>query len=120
MVTVAAVLSGWSLLAGLFGVGLVQPMPIMATIGCVEPDGRDGFNLARASEPQALLERMPAVPSADTPLGTKTLKLVGTLEEFRVSTHVGKKVWVKGLLNPGESLDLLNLTSITQLAVACD
>ena len=117
-VTVAFV--GAFLVASLAAGQTVQPMPIVTTVGCVESDGRGGFTLTRAAEPQALSERMPDVPSADVLLGAKTLRLVGTLDEFGVSAYEGKKVWAKGLLNPGDPLDLLNVTSITQLAVACE
>ena len=120
MAPVVAAFSGSLLVIGLIAVEAGQPMPIMMTVGCIESDGRGGFILTRAAEPQALSERMPAVPAADVPLGTKTLKLIGTLDEFGISSHEGKKVWAKGLLNAGDPLDLLNLTSITQLTAACD
>lgn len=111
----------FSLLAALPGTS-AQPMPIMATVGCVE-GGDDGrFNLVRATEPEALQERMPEEPPADTPLGGRTIRLIGTLDEFGVPTRNGHKVWAKGLLNPADAsdADLLNLTSITTLSDLCE
>ncbi len=112
----------FSLLAVLPSTSAAQPMPIMATVGCVE-SGDDGrIHLVRATEPEALQERMPEEPPADTPLGAQTLRLVGTLDEFGVPDRAGHKVWAKGLLNPAaaDSADLLNLTSITTLSDRCE
>lgn len=109
-------------LAALLGTSAAQPMPIMATVGCVE-SGDDGrFHLVRATEPEALQERMPEEPPADTPLGARTLRLIGTLDEFGVPARNGHKVWAKGLLNPAAAggADLLNLTSITTLSDLCE
>lgn len=97
-----------------------QPMSVMMTVGCVEGDGRGGFTLTRATDPEALADRLPEQPPADAPLGMLTIRLVGTLDEFGVGKHDGHKVWAKGLLNPGEPYDLLNLVSITHLAPSCD
>ena len=112
----------FSLLPLLPSTSAAQPMPIMATVGCVE-SGDDGrFHLVRATEPEALQERMPEEPPADTPLGARTIRLVGTLEEFGVPARAGYKVWAKGLLNPDAAggADLLNLTSITTLSERCE
>ena len=111
-----------SLASGLSSASAAQPMPIMATVGCVE-SGADGrFHLVRATEPEALQERMPEEPPADTPLGARTLRLIGTLDEFGVPGRTGHKVWAKGLLNPAAAggADLLNLTSITTLSDRCE
>ena len=97
-------------------------MPIMAAVGCVE-SGDDGrFRLVRATEPEAQQERMPEQPPADAPLGARTIRLIGTLEEFGVGDRAGHKVWAKGLLNPDAAggADLLNLTSITTLSDRCE
>ena len=98
-----------------------QPMPIMATVGCVEGGEEGRFHLVRATEPEALQERMPEEPPADAPLGARTIRLIGTLDEFGVPARAGHKVWAKGLLNPDASgdADLLNLTSITTLSDRC-
>lgn len=112
----------FSLLAVLASTSAAQPMPIMATVGCVE-SGDDGrFHLVRATEPEALQERMPDEPPADAPLGGRTIRLIGTLEEFGVPGRTGHKVWAKGLLNPADAAgaDLLNLTSITTLSDLCE
>ena len=109
------------LLLALPSTSAAQPMPIMATVGCVE-SGDDGrFHLVRATEPEALQERMPEEPPADTPLGARTIRLIGTLEEFSVGDRAGHKVWAKGLLNPDAAggADLLNLTSVTTLSDRC-
>ena len=112
----------FSLLAVLASTSAAQPMPIMATVGCVE-SGDDGrVHLVRATEPAALQERMPEEPQADAPLGARTIRLIGTLEEFGVPGRAGHKVWAKGLLNPDAAggADLLNLTSITTLSDRCE
>ena len=100
----------------------VQPMPVMTTVGCVERGDAGRFHVVRATEPEALQERMPEQPPADTPLGSRTIRLIGTLDEFGVGGRVGHKVWAKGLLNPDASggADLLNLTSITTLVDRCE
>ena len=111
-----------SLLAALPGTSAAQPMPIMATVGCVEAGDDDRFHLVRATEPEALQERMPEEPPADTPLGARTIRLIGTLDEFGVPGRTGHKVWAKGLLNPAaaDAAGLLNLTSITTLSDLCE
>ena len=112
----------FSVLALLPSTSAAQPMSIMATVGCVE-SGDDGrFHLVRATEPEALQERMPEEPPADTPLGARTIRLIGTLDEFGVPARAGHKVWAKGLLNPADAgdADLLNLTSITTLSDRCE
>ena len=123
--------SGWrplaatllfTLLALLPSTSTAQPMPIMATVGCVESADDGRFHLVRATEPEALQERMPEEPPADAPLGDRTIRLIGTLEEFGVPGRTGHKVWAKGLLNPVDAGDanLLNLTSITTLSESCE
>ena len=110
------------LAAGLSSTPAAQPMPIMAAVGCVE-SGDDGrFRLVRATEPEAQQERMPEQPPADASLGARTIRLIGTLEEFGVGDRAGHKVWAKGLLNPSDAggADLLNLTSITTLSDRCE
>ncbi len=97
-----------------------QTLPVVMTVGCVETGGRGGFTLIRATEPTAIEERVPDQPPPDASLGNQTLTLVGTLDEFGVPAHVGHKVWAKGLLNPGEPVPLLNLTSITHLSPSCE
>lgn len=110
------------LAAGAIGAPAAQPMPIMTAVGCVEPAAGDGFRLVRATEPEAVQEHLPAPPPADTPLGSLTIRLVGTLDEFGVGRRAGHKVWVQGLLNPDAAggPDRLNLTSITTLADRCE
>jgi len=112
----------FSLLAALPSPSAAQPMPIMATVGCVESRDDGRFHLVRATEPEALQERMPEEPPADTPLGARTIRLIGTLDEFGVPGRTGHKVWAKGLLNPADAgdADLLNLTSITTLSDLCE
>ena len=56
------------LLAGLTAVATAQPMSIMMTVGCVERDGRGGFTLTRATDPEALADRLPEHPPAAAPL----------------------------------------------------
>ena len=112
----------FSLLVPLPSTSAAQPMSIMATVGCVE-SGDDGrFHLVRATEPEALQERMPEEPPSDAPLGARTIRLIGTLDEFGVPARTGHKVWAKGLLNPADAgdADLLNLTSITTLSESCE
>ncbi len=112
----------FSLLVPLPSTSAAQPMSIMATVGCVE-SGDDGrFHLVRATEPEALQERMPEEPPADAPLGARTIRLIGTLDEFGVPARAGHKVWAKGLLNQDAAggADLLNLTSITTLSDRCE
>ena len=109
------------LAAGAVGAPAAQPMPIMTTVGCVEPADGGGFLLVRATEPEAVQQRLPPEPPADTPLGPRTIRLIGTLDEFGVAGRTGRKVWAKGLLNPAPAgPDRLNLTSITTLSDRCE
>ncbi len=110
---------GVFLLAIGLSAGVTVQMSIMTTVGCVEEDGRGGFTLINATDPAALAGRLPEQPPPDTPLGSLTIRMVGTLDEFGVAKHEGHKVWAKGLLNPGEPSDLLNLVSITHLSPSC-
>ena len=109
------------LAAGVVGAPAAQPMPIMTTVGCVEP-AAGGFRLVRATEPQAVQERLSPEPPADASLGSRTIRLIGTLDEFGVGRRAGHKVWAKGLLNPDAAggTDRLNLTSITTLSDRCE
>ena len=109
------------LAAGAVGSPAAQPMPIMTTVGCVEPADGGGFLLVRATEPEAVRQRLPPEPPADTPLGPRTIRLIGTLDEFGVAGRTGRKVWAKGLLNPAPAgPDRINLTSITTLSDRCE
>jgi len=108
------------LLAGLPLIAVAQPMPIMMTVACVESDGFGGFTLTRATAPEAIADRLPEQPPAGALLGMLTIRMIGTLEEFGVAKHEGHKVWAKGLLNPGDPVDLLNLVSITHLSPSCE
>ena len=113
------VLLGYVLL-GVTRVWALQPMPIMTAVGCVDDAGRGEFLVVDSTVPLPLEERMPEIPRTDVTLGDSTIRLVGTLEEFGVADYAGHKVWVKGLLNPNEPHDLLNLTSITSLSSTCE
>ena len=110
------------LVAGFPGAPAAQPMPIMMTVGCVEPADPGGFDLIRATEPEPVQDRMPEQPPADAPLGSRTIRLIGTLDEFGVDRRAGHKVWAQGLLNPDAEggADRLNLTSITTLSDRCE
>ena len=108
------------LAAGALVRAAAQPMSMMMTVGCVDRDGRDRFILTRSTEPAALKERAPDEPPADAPLGGETITLIGTLGGFSVASHDGHKVWVKGLLNPGEPHRLLNVVSLTHLSPTCE
>lgn len=113
--------AGLLLAAGAVGAPAAQPMPIMTTVGCVEPADGGGFLLVRATEPEAVRQRLPPEPPADTPFGPRTIRLIGTLDEFGVAGRTGRKVWAKGLLNPAPAgPDRLNLTSITTLSDRCE
>ena len=79
-----------------------------------------GSPLTRATDLEATAVQLPEQPPADAPLGVLTIRMVGTLDEFGVATHEGHKVWAKGLLNPAEPNDLLNLISITHLSPLCE
>ena len=91
------------LLAALSGTSAAQPMSIMATVGCVE-SGDDGrFHLVRATEPEALQERMPEEPPADTPARRADHPPHRHPGRVRRARPRGHKVWAKGLLNPADA-----------------
>lgn len=92
---------------------------IAMMVGCVEADGADGFILTGATDPIVVQDRLPDQPDVDAALGTSRARLIGTLDEFGVGSHVGHKVWAKGLFIEGEAESRLNLVSITHLAEVC-
>ena len=116
-----------AVLLGVMGVGLPaaaqrvesDPMPIMMSLGCVESDGRGGFLVTSATEPEAMADRLPEQPGENAPLGDSRIQLVGTLYEFGVAKHEGHKVWVKGLYLADEDGSRLNLISITHISPSC-
>ena len=61
-----------------------QPTPIMTTVGCAEGGDDSRFHLARATESEARQEHMPAKPPADTPLGLRSIRPIGMLDDLGV------------------------------------
>ena len=103
--------------------GLAQSTPntisMVTLVGCVEGGTAEGLFIGKATIPQEIHDRLPEQPAPDVPLGTGRVRLIGTLDEFGVASHVEHKVWVKGLHIEGESENRLNLVSITHLAETC-
>lgn len=96
-----------------------QPLPIMMTVACVEENDEGAFHLTNATEPEAVADRLPPQPEPSAALGAGRIRLIGTLEEFGIVSHVGHKVWAKGLLIEDESERRLNLVSLTHLSADC-
>ena len=97
-----------------------QPLPIMTTVACVEENDEGAFHLTNATEPEAVADRLPPQPEPSAALGAGRVRLIGTLDEFGIVSHVGHKVWAKGLLIEDETERRLNLVSITHLSAACE
>jgi hypothetical protein len=97
-----------------------QPMTIMTTVACVEADEGGAFHLVHATEPEAITDRLPPEPEPSAALGVHRIRLIGTLDEFGVARHVGRKVWAKGLLIEDEAERRWNLVSITRLSSVCE
>ena len=97
-----------------------EPMSIMMMVACVEAGDEGAFHLIRATEPEAIDDRLPPQPEPSAALGGNRIRLIGTLDEFGVGRHVGHKVWVRGLLVEDESERRLNLVSITHLSAGCE
>ncbi len=97
-----------------------QPLPIMTTVACVEENDEGAFHLTNATEPEAVADRLPPQPEPSAALGAGRIRLIGTLDEFGIVSHVGHKVWAKGLLIEDETERRLNLVSITHLSAACE
>lgn len=97
-----------------------RPMPLMMTVGCVEAGDRGVFRLTRATEPEAIADRLPPVPAPSAALGSGEIRLIGTLDEFGIADHVGRKIWAKGLLVEDETERRLNVVSITRLSPSCE
>ena len=97
-----------------------QPMPVMMTVACVEAGEEGAFHLIRATDPEAIADRLPPQPEPAAALGGNRIRLIGTLDEFGVARHVGHKVWAKGLLIEEETERRLNLVSITRLSADCE
>lgn len=108
-------LTGFSVAAG-----AAQPMAIMTTVACVEADERGAFHLVHATEPEPVSDRLPPEPEPTAGLGEHRIRLIGTLDEFGVARHVGRKVWAKGLLIEDETERRLNVVSITRLSPDCE
>ncbi|MDE2905190.1 MAG: hypothetical protein OXQ28_03805 [Acidobacteriota bacterium] len=100
--------------------GAAQPMAIMTTVACVEADERGAFHLVHATEPEPISDRLPPEPEPTAVLGEHRIRLIGTLDEFGVDRHVGRKVWAKGLLIEDETERRLNVVSITRLSPDCE
>lgn len=100
--------------------GAAQPLAIMTTVACVEADERGAFHLIRATDPEAVADRLPPQPEPSAALGVHRIRLIGTLDEFGVARHVGRKVWARGLLIEDETERRLNLVSITRLSPDCE
>ena len=100
--------------------GAAQPMAIMTTVACVEADERGAFHLVQATEPEPISDRLPPEPAPSAALGVHRIRLIGTLDEFGVARHVGRKVWARGLLIEDEAERRLNLVSITRLSSDCE
>ena len=96
-----------------------QPLTIMTTVACVEETDEGAFHLTNATEPEAVADRLPPQPEPSAALGAARIRLIGTLEEFGIVSHVGHKVWAKGLLIEDESERRLNLVSLTRLSADC-
>ena len=112
-------LPGWAAARGASGQAARQPMPIMMTVACVEADAEGAFHLIRATEPEAIADRLPPQPDPSAGLGAHRIRLIGTLEEFGVARQVGHKVWARGLLIEDESERRMNLVSIASLTAGC-
>ena len=97
-----------------------QPLPIMTTVACVEENDEGAFHLTNATEPEAVADRLPPQPEPSAALGAGRIRLIGTLDEFGIVSHVGHKVWAKGLLIEDETERRLNLVSVTHLSAACE
>ena len=106
--------------AALSPVAVGQPMPLMMMVGCVEEGEANGYHLVRVADPETIQDRIPPEPPPDVPLGSRRIRLIGTLDEFGVAQHVGHKVWAKGMLIEDDTETRLNLVSITHLAPACE
>ena len=95
------------LLVGLTAVATAQPMSIMMTVGCVERDGRGGFTLTRATDPEALaaaLAERPKVVLIETPSNplmrvvdirrvTADAKAVGALAVVEIAWNMPTATW---------------------------
>ncbi|MYK87881.1 MAG: hypothetical protein F4018_05795 [Acidobacteria bacterium] len=95
-------------------------MAITTTVACVEADERGAFYLVHATEPEPVSDRLPPEPEPTAVLGEHRIRLIGTLDEFGVARHVGRKVWAKGLLIEDETERRLNVVSITRLSPDCE
>ena len=113
-------LPGWTAVPAASGQTAQQPMSIMMTVACVEAGEEGAFHLIRATEPEAIADRLPPQPESSVALGGHRIRLIGTLDEFGVARHAGHKVWAKGLLIEDESERRLNLVSITRLSADCE
>ena len=92
----------------------------MMMVACIEAGEEGALHLIRATEPEAIDDRLPPQPEPSAALGGNRIRLIGTLDEFGVARHVGHKVWAKGLLVEDESERRLNLVSITPLSAGCE
>ena len=95
-----------------------QSMQLMGTVGCLVQEEDDKWFLTDATEP------VPAV-DIDENLDPKTkgdarFHLIGTLEEFSASKHLGHKVRVKGLLIEAEPESRINISSLKHIAPNCE
>ena len=96
---------------------------IVRVVGCLKQDRSKQWLLTRAGE--AIVTNSQAASmvelkaAAASPLGVKTLKLLG-VDVFNPGDHSGQKVVVKGVLIPEAGNNRVNVTSLQALAAACD
>jgi hypothetical protein len=96
---------------------------IVRVVGCLNQDHSKQWLLTRAGE--AVVTNSQATSTAElkaaaaTPLGVKTLGLLG-VDVFNPGDHSGQKVAVKGVLIPEAGQSRVNVTSLQTLAAVCD
>jgi hypothetical protein len=96
---------------------------IVRVVGCLNQDRSKKWLLTRAGEPVVTNSQATSTvelkAAAVTPLGVKTLELLG-VEVFDPRDRGGQKVAVKGVLIPEGGNSRVNVTSLQTLAAACD
>jgi cytochrome c5 len=110
----------------LVGKGGPKPVPNFAavlSVGCLVESGQNRWNLLNASEPVRTRDPFRKIEkeiatSRGRAAGESTFRLADA-ENFDASTHVGKRVQVKGILVRAEAGNRINVNSIEPIIDSC-
>ena len=94
---------------------------VVAVVGCLEPDGKDGWSVRNAEQSVSKAQSTTAAEidaAKAKPPGKLNVQLLG-VEVFNPSNLRGQRVAAKGILIDAEKLTRVNVTSLQSLGASC-